>query len=244
MNQAFQVASLLLFAGLVATARCASGEDPVLFRDSALSWIGAKNGPEVAFRESRKLLDSGFMDPQAEALLRASEVFTREVFNVPTLQSRRAVTYRDQTGDMLVSEWSVSEPFGAGIITLTDTPYLSVYHLALNGCKIASRADLTSFLTTLLSWGKPPFHLWPGALIVDLQPNAPNPGRARVGLRFLSISWRTVVGTPTRGTFLREGRGRQSTPTQPTLSPDRFRRILANRSRVCHRTPKGSWILP
>jgi hypothetical protein len=169
-----------LLAGL-ATSIGASGEDLVVYRDSSLTWITAKNSPEVAFGEARKLLNAGFMDPQARAVLGAAEVFTREVFNVPTLQFRRAVTYRDATGDNLVAEWATSEPFGVGSVILKDTPYLSVYHLALSHCRIASRADLTSFLTTLLASGKSPIPLWPGALTVDLQASAPRIDQFHVG---------------------------------------------------------------
>jgi len=172
MRQTTQLIAFVV-AGLMAASLRASGGDLILYRDSGAPAMSAEDGPEAVFQQSRKALDAGSMDPQAQAVLRAAETFTQEVFNVPTLQFRRAVSYRDTTGDILVAEWSISEPFGAGSILVQDTPYLSVYQLALSGCKIASKADLTAFLAGLLTWGKLPIGLTPGSLTVALQANAP-----------------------------------------------------------------------
>lgn len=95
-------------------------------------------------------------------MLADAEKFTKNIFNIPSLQFRRAVTHRVPTGaqwgDVLIAEWEFQEAFGNGSIVLTDTPYYSTYNLRVRDCHIRSQAELTAFLRTALVWNKPPLN--------------------------------------------------------------------------------------
>jgi hypothetical protein len=110
----------------------------------------------LSYAETEKRFAGAAFDEQARTLLQASEAFTKKVFRLPTLRLERAVTYRDTRGDILAVEWRFEEPFGRGSILAEDTPYTSDYSLRLSDCKIVTRNDLTTFLTSLLIWGRPP----------------------------------------------------------------------------------------
>lgn len=121
---------------------------------------GSPTGPAGAFRAAEANVSAGGFDPAADTLLTAAQGFTKGVFNVPSLQLRRAVTQRvptgAQRGDVLIAEWSFEEPFGSGWIVLTDTPYYSTYAFRTRGCRIRTQADLTAFLRSALVWGNSP----------------------------------------------------------------------------------------
>jgi len=124
----------------------------------------AKPGSEPSvsprFREAEARISQGAYDPAADSLLRGAERLTKVIFNVPSLQLQGAITERVyagvQRGDVLIAEWRIQEPFGRGMLVLTDTRYYSNYDLRLAACMIRSRTDLTTFLNTALIWGKDP----------------------------------------------------------------------------------------
>ena len=145
------------------------------YRD-AKPWgqIGLLLRPDPArFYKKEKRFSGSVFDPQAEAVLRAAEAVTKKLFNFQSLQLQRAVAYRDTRGDIVLAEWHVSEPFASGTVLVEDTPFVSEYLLRLTNCNIATRDDLTAFLSRLLVWGQPP------AKLRFLQVNLP-PGAARV----------------------------------------------------------------
>jgi len=114
--------------------------------------------PATMFRAAEAKMAGGTFEPAAQALLAGAEKFTRNIFNVPSLQFQRAVTEHlltgAQRGDVLIVEWSFHETFGNGLIVLTDTPYYSTYDLRLRGCQIRSTAELTAFFNAALLPGR------------------------------------------------------------------------------------------
>jgi len=143
------------------TATPVRGQEAITYRVLAEN---AKPGSEPSvstrFREAEAKISQGAYDPAADNLLRGAERLTKVIFNVPSLQLQRAITERvyagAQRGDVLIAEWKIQEPFGRGMVVLTDTPYFSNYALRLAACTIRSRTDLAAFLDTALSWGKDP----------------------------------------------------------------------------------------
>jgi hypothetical protein len=132
---------------------------------------GATGTPSVMFRAAEARLSANGYDPAAGVLLRGAEMYTKSIFNLPSLHFQRAATERvlsgPQRGDVLIAEWGVQESFGKGTVVLTDTPYYSYYELRLSECKIESRADLAAFINALLGWRED-------------HPSVPAPNRERI----------------------------------------------------------------
>ena len=76
-------------------------------------WTPTENsGPVADFRMAQRQLSNGAFDSRAEALLKASERFTQTIFNFPTLQFQKAITYQKENSDEMLVEWSFNEPIG------------------------------------------------------------------------------------------------------------------------------------
>jgi hypothetical protein len=136
-------------------------------------WIPTESGQTGgAFARDQQDLSKGMLDPLAGGLLRVAELFTKDVFKVPSLRFRRAISYRDSIGDNFVVEWSFDEPFAAGTLTLRDTPYASQYAMRLDKGSWRSQADLSALLSGLVSWSARPIRV--GALDIKVPPSFPS----------------------------------------------------------------------
>ena len=138
-------------------------------------WTAAENsGPDADLRMAQRQLSNGAFDSRAEALLKASERFTQTIFNFPTLQFQKAITYQKENSDEMLVEWSFNEPIGKGTLILRDTPFMSQYMTQFDGCACHSKEDLARLLTRLVSWAKPPINV--GGIDIRVQTSYPAAG--------------------------------------------------------------------
>jgi hypothetical protein len=129
---------------------------------------GGDYRPDRRYSGLEMRLAEGALDPEAQAILQASTRFTKRLFSVPSLDLRRAISYRDGSGDILLVEWNIEEPFGQGSVIVEDTPFVSAYALCLRDCRVSTQEELKALLSALLADGwmrGVPIHVSPGAVI-------------------------------------------------------------------------------
>jgi hypothetical protein len=157
---------------VIASFTSLRASDRVAVRATTSTWSPDRpSGPDAVFEAARNELLVGGFDPLAHNLLDASEKFTKIVFHVPSLERRRAITYRNAEGDNLLAEWSIHESFFTGSIVLRDTPYYSTYVMQLGSDYWLTRNGLADLLTALIAWDALPAKL-PG-LEVSVPPDYP-----------------------------------------------------------------------
>lgn len=148
-------------------------ESRVRFQESKGGAMLHDRRPAVLFHACERELIDGLFDPAAETLLAAAETFTKSVFSAPSLRFTKAITRRD-AGDILVAEWNIDEPNAKGSLILKDTSVISLYELHLLSGNINSRDELTTFLSKLLMWSKPPVDT--GSITIALPANTSGVG--------------------------------------------------------------------
>jgi hypothetical protein len=138
---------------------------------SLAAGTGVGYRPSALYKIGEGELSAGTYDPSANEVLHGAELATKAVLNVPTLMFQRAATRHDQFGDVVVAEWAINEPYGAGSIILEDTPFKSIYEIKLPDFKQPSQMDLSNLLSAALIWRqKSPNYI--DALTVDVNTSA------------------------------------------------------------------------
>ena len=150
--------TFILALGVVMPSLSVHAEDPVRYEFQAgmiSGPPGSPDRPDVKFQAAEARISAGSFDPVAEPLLHGTEKYAKHVFNLPSLEYRRAATERvaagAQRGDVLIAEWGFQEGFGRGSIILTDTPYYAHFALRMDECQIRTQAELTAFLKAALN---------------------------------------------------------------------------------------------
>ena len=118
---------------------------------------GGRLARDYADLESQ--LGTGTFDDRASYLLPSAERFTRTVFNLTSLSSLKAVTYRDSSGDCLLMEWHFAEEFGYGSVILQDTPRWSIYQFRFPGNELSTPEGIRATLERLVAWEVRPTRL-------------------------------------------------------------------------------------
>ncbi len=108
--------------------------------------------PSALFQVGESEISGGTYDPAADQVLRSAEAATKALIHVPTLTFQRAATRRDEYGDVVVVEWAIHEPYGAGSIVLEDTPFESIYEIKLRDFEQLSQTRLSDLLSAALVW--------------------------------------------------------------------------------------------
>jgi hypothetical protein len=116
------------------------------------------------YQHLQDVLSRTGLDSRAEALIRASETYTRIIMTLPELSRVNSATYVDAQGDCFVVEWRFSDGGRPGTAILQDTPLYSKYAPRFTSLQLSGKDQRSSFLLALLPPMKAP--MWLGGLNV------------------------------------------------------------------------------
>jgi hypothetical protein len=116
--------------------------------------------PDLTYAAAEKLLARSY-DPSADKLLAAAQAYTSAIFRLPSLKFRQAATFRNDSGDQLIGQWTFDEPFANGLVILEDTPSYSHYHFRLPHYTLHTRADAGRLVANLVRMEKPGLNIDP-----------------------------------------------------------------------------------
>jgi hypothetical protein len=129
--------------------------------------------PSNQYIASAHELDQSGFDTTAQPLLDGAQKFTKDAFVFPSLRFIRAVTRHRAAGDVLLTEWTIEEPFARGSVVLEDTPYVSLYEIRLRNLTIDTEADLANLLNYMFLREQKP--TWLYSLTVSVRSTSGRP---------------------------------------------------------------------